>query len=83
MIKCDVTDKWFANSVRPMGSASIVHAVEKQLGSVLSKEHISMEGSRKGVGHFPIKLVDIVLSEDSILFDLFAILGPWMMSVTC
>ena len=37
-IKCDVTDKWSANSLRPMGSASIVDAVEEQSGSVLSKE---------------------------------------------
>ena len=40
MIKCDVTDKWSANSLRPMGSASIVDAVEEQSGSVLSKEYI-------------------------------------------
>ena len=37
-IKCDVTDKWSADSLRPMGSASIVDAVEDQSGSVLSKE---------------------------------------------
>ena len=37
-IKCDVTDKWSADSLRPMGSASIVDAVEEQSGSVLSKE---------------------------------------------
>ena len=29
-IKCDVTDKWSADSLRPMGSASIVDAVEEQ-----------------------------------------------------
>ena len=34
-IKCDVTDKWSADSLMPMGSASIVDAVEEQLGSVL------------------------------------------------
>ena len=37
-IKCDVTDKWSANNLRPMGSASIVDAVQEQSGSVLSKE---------------------------------------------
>ena len=37
-IKCDVTDKWSANNLRPMGSASIVAAVEEQSSSVLSKE---------------------------------------------
>ena len=37
-IKCDVTNKWSADSLRPMGSASIVNAVEEQSGSVLSKE---------------------------------------------
>ena len=40
VIKCDVTDKWSANNLRPMGSASIVYAVEEQSGSVLSKERI-------------------------------------------
>ena len=37
-IKCNVTDKWSADSLVPMGSASIVDAVEEQSGSVLSKE---------------------------------------------
>ena len=37
-INCDVTDKWSANNLRPMGSVSIVDAVEEQSGSVLSKE---------------------------------------------
>ena len=34
-IQCNVTDKWSADSLRPMGSASIVDAVEEQSGSVL------------------------------------------------
>ena len=67
-IKCDVTDKWSADSLRPMGSASIVAAVEEQSGSVLSKEQI-VNGRFKriflGVGHFLIEPVDIVLSEDN------------------
>ena len=67
-IKCDVIDKWSANSLRPMGSASIVDVVEEQSGSVLSKEQI-INGRFKriflGVGHFPIELVDIFLSEDN------------------
>ena len=67
-IKCDVTDKWSANSLRPMGSASIVDAEEEQSGSVLSKERIVNGRFKKifsGVGHFPIEPVDIVLSEDN------------------
>ena len=67
-IKCDVTDKWSANSLRPMGSVSIVDAVEEQSGSVLSKEQIVNGRFKKifsGVGHFPIKPVDFVLSEDN------------------
>ena len=67
-IKCDVTDKWSADSLRPMGSASIVDAVEEQSGSVLSKEQIINGRFRRifsGVGHFPIEPVDIVLSEDN------------------
>ena len=67
-IKCDVTDKWSADSLRPMGSASIVDAVEEKSGSVLSKEQI-INGRFKrifsGVGRFPIEPVDIVLSEDN------------------
>ena len=67
-IKCDVTDKWSADSLRPIGSASIVYAVEEQSGSVLSNEQI-INGRVKrifsGVGHFPIEPVDIVLSEDN------------------
>ena len=67
-IKCDVTEKWSADSLRPMGSASIVNAVEEQSGSALSKERI-INGRFKrifsGVGRFPIELVDIVLSEDN------------------
>ena len=67
-IKCDVTDKWSADSLRPMDSASIVDVVEEQSGSVLSKEQI-INGRFKrifsGVGHFPIEPVDIVLSEDN------------------
>ena len=67
-IKCDVRDKWSAGSLRPMGSASIVDAVEEQSGSVLSKEQI-VNGRFKtifsGVEHFPIEPVDIVLSEDN------------------
>ena len=66
VIKCDVTDKWSADSLRPMGSASFVDAVEEHSGSVLSKERI-VNGRFKrifsGVGHFPIKPVDILLSE--------------------
>ena len=53
---CDVTDKWSADSLRPMGSASIVDAAEEQLGSVLSKEQI-VNGRFKenllGCGTFP------------------------------
>ena len=52
-----------------MGSASIVNAVEEQLGSVLSKEHIVNGRFKKifsCVGHFPIEPVDIVLSEDNV-----------------
>ena len=52
-----------------MGSASIVDAVEEQLGSVLPKECIINGRFKKifsGVGHFPVKLVDIVLSEDNV-----------------
>ena len=67
-IKCDVTDKWSANSLRPMGSASIVNAVEEQSGSVLSKERIVNGRFKKifsGVVCFPIEPVDIVLSEDN------------------
>ena len=67
-INCDVTDKWSANNLRPMGSASIVDAVEEQSGSVLSKEQIVNGRFKKifsGVGHFPIEPVDIVLSEDN------------------
>ena len=67
-IKCNVTDKWSADSLRPMGSASIVDAVEEQSGSVLSKERIvngRFMGIFSGVGHFPIEPVDIVLSEDN------------------
>ena len=67
-IKCDVTDKWSANSLRPMGSASIFNAVEEQSGSVLSKEQIVNGRIKKiflGVGHFPIEPVDIVLSKDN------------------
>ena len=67
-IKCDVTDKWSADSLRPMGSASIVDAVEEQSGSVISKERIVNGRFRKiflGVGHFPIEPVDIVVSEDN------------------
>ena len=64
-IKCDMTDKWSADSLRPMGSA-----MEEQSGSVLSKERI-VNGRFKrifsGVGHFPIEPVDIVLSEDNVL----------------
>ena len=67
-IKCDVTDKWSTDSLRPMGSSSIVDAVEEQSGSVLSKEQI-INGRFKrilsGVGRFPIEPVDIVLSEDN------------------
>ena len=37
-INCNVTDRWSADNLSPMGSASIVDAVEEQLGSVLSKE---------------------------------------------
>ena len=62
-------DKWSADSLRPMGSASIVDAVEKQSGSVLSKERIvngRFKGIFSGVGHFPIKPIDIVLSEDNV-----------------
>ena len=68
VIKCDVTDKWSADSLRPLGSASIVNAVEEQSGSVLSKEQIVNGRFKKifsGVGHFPIEPVDIVLSEDN------------------
>ena len=68
VIKCDVTDKWSANSLRPMGSASIVDAVEEQSGSVLSKEQIVNGRFKKifsGVGHFPVDPMDIVLSEDN------------------
>ena len=67
-IKCDVTDKWSADNLRPMGSASIVDSVQEQSGSVLSKEQI-INGRFKrifsGVGCFPIEPVDIVLSEDN------------------
>ena len=63
-----MTDKWSADSLRPMGSASIVDAVEEQSGSVLSKERI-VNGRFKEifscVGHFSIEPVDIVLSEDN------------------
>ena len=51
-----------------MGSASIVHAVGEQSGSVLSKERIvngRFKGIFLGVGHFPIEPVNIVLSEDN------------------
>ena len=68
VIKCDVTDKWSADSLRPMGSASIVNAVEEQSGSVLSKERIVSGRFKRifsGVGQFPIEPVDIVLSEDN------------------
>ena len=67
-INCDVTDKWSANNLRPMGSVSIVDAVEEQSDSVLSKERIVNGRFKKifsGVGHFPIEPVDIVLSEDN------------------
>ena len=37
-IKCDVTDKWSADNLMPMGSVSIVDAVKEQSGSVLSKK---------------------------------------------
>ena len=63
-----MTDKWSADSLRPMGYASIVDAVEEQSGSVLSKERIvngRLNGIFSGVGHFPIEPVDIVLSEDN------------------
>ena len=68
-IKCNVTDKWSADSLMPMGSASIVNAVEEQSGSVLSKEQIVNGRFKKifsGMGHFPIEPVDIVLSEDNV-----------------
>ena len=67
-INCDVTDKWSANNLRPVGSASIVNAVEEKSGSVLSKERIVNGRFKKifsGVGHFPVEPVDIVLSEDN------------------
>ena len=48
VIKCDVTDKWSADSLRPMGSASFVDAVEEHSGSVLSKKRgLLMVGSRE------------------------------------
>ena len=68
-INCDVTDKWSANYLRPIGPASIVDAVEEQSGSVLSKEQIVNGRFKKifsGVGQFPIEPVDIVLSEDNV-----------------
>ena len=58
-----MTDKWSADSLRPMGTASIV-----QSGSMLSKEKIVSGWFKEifsGVGHFPIQPVDIVLSEDN------------------
>ena len=67
-INCNVTDRWSADNLRPMGSASIVDVVEEQSGSVLSKERIVNGRFKKifsGVGHFPIEPVDIVLSEDN------------------
>ena len=67
-IKCKVTDKWSADSLRPMGSAFIVDAVEEQSGSVLSKERIincQFKGIFSGVGHFPVEPVGIVLSGDN------------------
>ena len=63
-----MTDKWSADSLRPMGSTSIVDAVKEQSGSVLSKERIvngRFKGIFSGVGCFPIEPVDIVLSEDN------------------
>ena len=36
-IKCDVTDKWSADSLMPMGSASIVDAVEEQSGCFVKR----------------------------------------------
>ena len=69
VIKCDVTDKCSANSLRPVGFASIVDAVEEQWGSVLSKESIVNGRFKKiflCVGCFPIQPVDIVLSEDNV-----------------
>ena len=68
-IKCNVTDKWSTDSLRPMGSASTVDAVEKQSGSVLSKEGIvngRFKGIFSGVGCFKFEPVDIVLSEDNV-----------------
>ena len=67
-IKCNVTDKWSAVSLRPMGSASIVDAVKEQSGSVLSKVRIAngrFKGIFSGVGCFLYEPVDIVLSEDN------------------
>ena len=68
VIKCDVTDKWSADSLRSMGLVSIVDAVEEQSGSVLSKEQTVNGRFKKifsGLGHSPVELVDIVLSEDN------------------
>ena len=68
VIKCYVIDKWSVYSLQPMGSASIVDAMEEQSDSVLSKECIVNGSFNKifsGVGHFPIEPVDIVLSEDN------------------
>ena len=63
-----MTDKWSADILRQMGSASIVNAVEEQLGSVLSKQRVVNGRFKKifsGVGRFAIEPVDIVLSEDN------------------
>ena len=63
-----MTDKWSADNLRPMGSASVVDAVKEQSDSVLSKEGIvngRFKGIFLGVGCFPIEPLDIVLSEDN------------------
>ena len=67
-INCNVTDRWSADNLRPMGSVSIADAVEEQSGSVLSKEQIVNGRFKKifsGMGCFPIEPAEIVLSEDN------------------
>ena len=56
VIQWYVTDKWSANNLRPMGSASIVDTVEEQSGSVLSKRANSqwkVQENLLGCGTFP------------------------------